>query len=313
MVKDSVVLASTNQVLYPNTTPITDSVAPVILRADYVDSVVIFRHGQMDSLTKLGTDLLTVVFSEPVNPVTQTMPFFYRSKQLSTIYRTLLTQRKLAGSVDLFRVDSILAADNIYEGDSIWINPAHCVSDKIVNSQDNEQNVRRNVTVHRDTVYIYPPYSLILRATLLDTSTELKISSAIANLDGIQTVLSDPLVKVPGKEGFYKKIMIFTLEPDYVDNVPESVNFDAAITIYDALGNIVIKERRMVHRAKESSSTNNDKKLIYIWNGRNENKRTVGSGEYLAIVRIDYVKTSVRSGAGSPFKTEIRKLFGGVK
>jgi flagellar hook assembly protein FlgD len=70
--------------------------------------------------------------------------------------------------------------------------------------------------------------------------------------------------------------------------------------MYDALGNIIMQGRDMARTT--------GKRLIYIWDGRNEQGRPVGSGQYVAIVSV-----TVNNGRGVNAHKQTFKTLVGVK
>jgi hypothetical protein len=303
-IKDTVFLTGTGLFVYPGSVTIIDSIAPVIVRAQFLDSVIIPGDKRnQNSWPPTGTDILTVVLSEPVTPITAPIPFLYKDHIGNSIFQARLKPLSHADSIAVFAVESITGARTINDGDSIWINPAGCVYDILSIGQLNEMNVRRTIAVTRDTVCLY---KLFLKATFLDDRATLDIME-LSTIGAFEKTLKNPSFMVVGKPGWYKGIMIFTLEPDRPGAV-KNEHFEASITLYDALGNIVLDRADMVPR---NTGGNNLKRLVYIWDGMNRNNRKSGKGAYLAVVSISYFKDGLP--LNTRYRSETRKIFVGIK
>jgi hypothetical protein len=54
---------------------------------------------------------------------------------------------------------------------------------------------------------------------------------------------------------------------------------EGKLTIFDATGNTIIKNREMGYH-------DNSRSLNFVWNGKNSNTRTCGAGPYLALFKV---------------------------
>jgi len=268
--------------LLPTTSPISiiDSMAPVIMKASFVDSIIIIKDGQMDSLTDLGTDELTVVFSESVDDITRDKPFKYFATTDAKEFGAELTLINQNGNMGLFSVDKLFGASSIVDGDSIWINWALAdnICDAAGNQQDNSGNVHRRIDVETITIIKKGPFSLIINATMLDPNVNIKLPDYITSHPDIKAILKSVQMN---NNGNIKDIMIITLDPDVIENIPDDEHFSATLSLCDAVGNVFCNRRDMIYLEKTKS-------LIYIWDGRNDNGRAVGLGAYLALAEIDF-------------------------
>lgn len=124
--------------LVPCEVPCIDSVAPVIIKACFIDSL------------KIGArDELTVQLSEDVAAIKDEQPFLYYDSAAKKVYRARLAVLSQTGNTGVFAVQSIDGAPNIQQGDSIRIHAevVDIVRDILGNKQDNPQNIRREIEV----------------------------------------------------------------------------------------------------------------------------------------------------------------------
>lgn len=275
-ITDSVSLANNSFMLLPATVSIKDSVAPVIVKAHFLDSIIIIKKGSMsnDSVTDKGRDELTIRFSEDIKEVYYEKPFTFFNPKEEKEYTVTLERLKQEGTEALFEVKKIENAETISEGDSIRIDAAleYNIVDLLENEQDNEKNVRKPITVETitHTIFIRKPFTFQFQATILDPDKNVKLDDKIIALPQIKEALKN--VKSAG-DNTYKGIMVMTLTPDKVENVWEEDWFEATITIIDHVGNKVLANKKMVFQTEQ-------KRLVYIWDGFSDAGRMVGSGSY---------------------------------
>jgi hypothetical protein len=118
---------------------IIDSVAPVIMSAKLVD------YGKPGK-----EDILTITLSENVKKITTKNPFLLYSVKENKVYNATLSTQSQNGENAVFTVLSL--GDNIKKvgtGDSINIHKDGKVFDLIANQQDNPDNIRREIEIHR--------------------------------------------------------------------------------------------------------------------------------------------------------------------
>ncbi len=290
--------------LLPTSNPIRiiDSIAPIIMDASLIDSVVIINNGQQDSLTELGRDELTVIFSENVEKITKEKPFIYYSNDAQKTFEAKLKVLSQKDEKGVFHVRELYGVESVKDGDSIRIQWA--LSDNVYdankNYQENPENIRRPIDVIKVTVIQKGPYELVLQGTLFDPDIAITLPDEFLNNNEIKEML---LSFKTNNDGEHEGIMVITLTPDIMDNIPDNERYSGLITLYDAVGNEVIARRKMAY-LKDS------KKLVYLWDGRNKNDRRVGPGAYLALVAITWYPDGFENDPG---KKEIKRLIIGVK
>lgn len=290
--------------LLPTSKPlrIIDKVAPIIMSATYVDSIVIMKNSGKDSVTDLGTDELTVIFSENVEKITKDKPFRYYSIDKKKTYEANLKVLNQKDNQGVFQVRNLFGVESIKDGDSIRINWVFSdnIYDEKSNSQENSKNIRRPINVTEITVVQKGPYVLDILGTIFDPDITITLPDEFIENKTIQEMLVD-LNK--NKNGEIKGITVITIAPDIIENIPDNEYYTALFTIYDAIGNAVISEQEMAF-LKDS------KNLVYLWDGTNGKGRKVASGTYLAIAAITYYPNGLDNAPG---KKVIRKKFIGVK
>lgn len=149
---------------------IRDSVAPVVMTASLVDSV---KSGALD--------LLTVTFSEEIESVTDGKLLNFLSKLDNAPYEVELTKEEQNPTEVIFQVGTITGQSTIRDGDSLWINADFdpIIGDTKSNSQDNSNNLRREIQVTTIEEGIK-----LTGATYFDTNADGKIDSIFVELSG---------------------------------------------------------------------------------------------------------------------------------
>ncbi|MBN1983103.1 MAG: hypothetical protein JW795_16335, partial [Chitinivibrionales bacterium] len=288
-----------NLVLIPCRIPIADKVAPVILSAACFDTVTkTIVGGTLKSLTR--RQLLTVTFSERIAAVNGDNPFLFCKQNDTADFRIECRQNNHGGDVVSFDNVAKDSALHIHKGDSLRINwNGDCaVADLKSNSQNNPDNIRRLIVVEQSEILNEFPaeFDLLPRASLLRFNTRTALSSDFANLAAISAILH-PWFDRTGN--LYKDMLIITVECDPVENVSPHDTLSATVTLFDALGTVVIREAAMAFER-------GGKHLVYFWDGRNSGGRKVGQGTYLAVLSI------VHSYKDKKFYHS-KKVFFGVK
>ncbi|MBN1982529.1 MAG: hypothetical protein JW795_13430, partial [Chitinivibrionales bacterium] len=129
--------------------------------------------------------------------------------------------------------------------------------------------------------YIKPAkYVLTFNASVLDVTKRHAIDADMLSIPGVEEMLKNV---APDNDGKYSGIMFMTVEPDDVSLLTENDSFEAVVTLFDGLGNIVLDRKSMIYDSRPQF-----KRLLYLWDGTNNMQRRVGSGTYLAMVRITY-------------------------
>ncbi len=175
--------------VFPYTdTTIADSMAPVIVRADYYDLA-----------NPVKIDTLRVIFSEDVRTITNTEPFKFNRSPTIPEYKLRLAYIRTDSNVVVFAVINLTGQTYPQKGDSIWINEAANVSDPVNNRQYNPGNIRRLLN-----------YYLVIS---IESATYLDTSSVKDGLIDVITVKTDA---VPDQALRTALLNTITL-PDYRD------------------------------------------------------------------------------------------------
>lgn len=284
VIENKVVLPD-SVIILPASVKIQDAMAPVIMTADVIDSMIyVIKDDATDSLTTLGTDELFVVFSEPVDKILPSAPFnLYATQKNNKEYEIEVSVKSQAGNTVQFIIKSVTGENSVMNGDSIRIyaSSQKNVSDTLGNNQSNPGNVKRvvNVQIIVKKILIALPFDLIMKATLFEPGREYDLST-IAGVPEIQEMLKTVARRGSGK---YKDIMIITIEPDNSKNLFKENEYltGELAGMYDALGNVILSGGKQMYYYKPW------KKLIYIWDGRNTGGRMVGSSTYIVFAKAE--------------------------
>jgi hypothetical protein len=140
----------------------------------------------------------------------------------------------------IFLIKRVLGVDYPVSGDSIWINSSSAIGDTLPVWQTNPDN-------RRVALSIIP--------------VKIKWEIAIG-----------PNPFIAGKE------CIIAIKP--MGKTRGELDIDAMITIYDQVGNKVIKDAKLERTGSFSFPA-------YSWNGYNSKGRIVGPGTYLGLIKIN--------------------------
>jgi hypothetical protein len=222
--------------------------APVMdSAAPVIDSATLFR-GTSTQAGVAGVDTLVVKFSERA-PAVSGLPYLAFSRANSAEYTFLGVMERSDGIKYRYAVTSTVTPGI---GDSIWINHLSGVCDVGLNAQRNPLNRR----VLLKSVWPLSEWTIRITFNPFDPDTT-KIPADFRTALGA------------GAPACGTGISARTNSP--ID--PALIN--ATITLYDAVGNMMTQK----------SMTNANGALYFAWDGTH-NGRRVGSGTYLAIVRI---------------------------
>jgi hypothetical protein len=193
-------------------TVIADSMAPVIVRADYYDLA-----------DTLKIDTLKVVFSEDVRTITNTEPFKFNRDTIPE-FKLRLAYVRTDSNVVVFSVLNIAGQTYPQKGDSIWINEIANVRDLISNRQGNPDNIRRllnyyfvisigsatyldtspvkdglidKITVETDAVPDKALRTALLKTISLPEYRDFTVSSIAATTSGFAILVSQPQDDIP--------------------------------------------------------------------------------------------------------------------
>ncbi len=252
------------------TVPIIDKIAPIIHWAPKSAHLIQYQDTSI-------MDTLFVRFSETIKKVDHKVPFH------------LLDSKEVNYTADLKYLDhqkdqiifAVLKVNNgipyMQHGDSIWIHEGDRVSDGESNHQNNPKNIRRmlHITHKLNQLTLIP--KAITPFDISDITNAEAISQAIIDVFEEKNMLNSlELDKNKYNDYVGMIIQVVPLDPE---KLFENFMLEGHFSIYDPLGNTVIKNKKMAFYKKNKS-------LVYIWNCRNHNKRIVSSGTYLAVFNV---------------------------
>lgn len=280
--------------LSPATMKIVDKVAPVINTASLID------HQDSSKI-----DSLTIIFSEPVSDVKVPRPFqLYGTSGGGVSYFCDVSTINLNNEKGLFRVEGNFTGGvkKIEVGDSIRIEEATNVVDKVNNYQAENNNIRREIGVE----FKLNPFVIDLIAinpfSINDLNPNNIIDPDIINqINNIDPNIIPNIFQIDPINGNYYG-MIIQVIPDSIQNLDPRFEMEGVLAIYDAVGNQIIGDKEMVKY---------NKTLLFIWNGQNANNRNVGMGTYLAVCSI--TSYPLGPGDGKPVDKYVKRRLLGVK
>ncbi|NLD94213.1 MAG: VWA domain-containing protein [Fibrobacter sp.] len=247
---------------------IADSMAPVIASANYL-------NGKSSGSVK-DNDTLVVKFSEKADSVDVPAPFWLFDPVRQEKYSiSLSTIASGDGITQRFIVTAVNVKTSVSRNDSIWINETASVNDMFNNVQNNQNN--RRVTLQSQKIDY--SFTVIAGPTPVNPKTY-TIPNVIASQFNNGAVTSGVVIQIKSGE--------VVLPQDSIS---------ASITIYDQVGNAVVKDDKC-------AVTRENGKLLYIWNGVNRNGRYVGDGTYVAVITV-----TVSNGVSRTIKTKIGILY----
>ena len=151
------------------------------------------------------------------------------------------------------------------------------------------------------------PYTFIPKAVspvdLANTYVNRIPSEIIAVLDN-QGILDDlGLSQITGGS-YYGMLIMVVPDPENIGDFLQDLKLKGDISIFDAVGNQVVARSEMAWWDEKKS-------LVYVWNIKNENDRTVGSGSYAAIIEFEDITESLGFQNGG--KKQLKKIMVGVR
>lgn len=250
---------------YESVIDVSDKAAPVII------SAILSPSGETENII----DTLIVEFSEPA-VINSKEPFELYSDDLSKNYSFVIGNfNNVNNKTVKFYVSEFVGIEFPSNRDSIRINPQAGISDMIGNSQDNPINRRVLMDVKPLPVTVKlegGPNPFIVNQSLINNDVELP-----AQIAG--------------------KLFGYLLKVIPISRVNTKQEISGEVKIYDALGNYVYG-RELIASKNQNSSVK-----YFHWEGTNKKGRYVGSGTYLAIVRV-------KNSTGMEIK---ERIFIGVK
>lgn len=276
------------------TIAIEDRVAPIIhwqersaLLIDYMDPGI--------------SDTLTVEFSEEINNVTAKEPFYFLAKANNQEYQIRLEAVSHNKDKMKFFVTDVNGVKSMVHGDTLWIHETDKVGDNLGNFQNNLKNIRRMLYVDRRIM----PYDFIPQAVTPVDLGALNDENIIPNevIAVIENVEELNLHQNSGGD-YYGMMLMVVPDPPEIIKYLDDLRLKGNLTIFDALGNQVVENLNM-------SWWEAEKKLVTVWNMKNQNLRSVGSGTYVVIMKIEDITSSLGYDNGGPIS--MKKILVGVK
>lgn len=268
---------------------IQDSMAPVVVKGVYCPAY--FKEEDQDI-----KDTLVVTFSEPViDPskfeVSPMTPFEFLSTKDSEPYQIFVKSiDKKPGAVQRFEVQSVELSDNSTwypeNGDSLWIDHEAGVKDTIKNIQKNENNRKGPLEVKPNNFDIL--VNVVPNPVLMEDFDSLEVLENVG---------------IKGKKGMVIAVKVIG---EWVNHI----GLEGSLSIFDAVGNLVIKleDGELIDDVEKKKKNDIKETLVFVWDGTNSYERKVGSGAYVAIITIESeqgVKRSQRIMLGVKEKKDL--------
>lgn len=251
--------------------PIIDKIAPII---HWKPGSAHLIENQDESIP----DTLTVKFSEPIENVKNKVPFHLMDMPNKKKYSINLKSLSHQKDQIIFEVLKINNGINfIKQNDSIWIYEGDRVVDDESNAQNNSKNIRRAITLTLRTKPLVLTPQAISPYNISDKENGKATPKKIVNFLKNNNTLND-LELDKNKNNEYTGMLIQVVPNNY-KKLYDDFLLEGTLSIYDALGNIVIKDKKMEYYKKK-------KRLVYIWNCRNSNKRFVEGNSYCIIFNV---------------------------
>jgi hypothetical protein len=237
---------------------VQDSAAPVITSARY-------RPGPRAEGDSTLHDTLGVTFSEKIHLVNgphapRDTAFLIRHGDKTITF----TVKHLAGNgtnsltFEVLAISDGVAYPSTAGRDSIWIRTDNRIEDLTGLTQTSERNRRVRLAVEP------PPVDVTIAAT----------TPFNPRLDPIPPAVLDKVPTLGITHG-----TIIMVRPSDVPLDKDEFWIRGWITIYDAVGNVIVPRKSM--------EPGTDGNLYFGWNGTNVHQRTVGAGTYLGLVEVD--------------------------
>lgn len=257
--KNKIIITDDSTQILTCEVPCVDSVAPIIIEASVVDSMIVVLIGEKDSLYTNANGELRVTFSEEVDDHSVQEPFlFFHGKDQ---YEATVEALEFNGNKVLYQLLNIELVDKVEDGDSICI--ATDIASDLVDlggvAQENEHNIKCQISVETlyDTIRVPAPYDLLFTSTILQRGYE---EDASRGDDSIPR-------------------MVIIIEPDKKENFSEVDSLSGSLVLFDPVGNVVTSEMKLEFEADE-------KRLILFWDGKNTQKRNVGRGSCVVVAEL---------------------------
>jgi hypothetical protein len=231
---------------------IEDAMAPVIVKA-------VLRPAYVDVEGSTAPDTLIVTFSENIVKPTSLTPFALTTDSNVSYSMELMPISGDGTSKYVFAVRSIQGVDFPRTGDTIRINPSAGVNDGKGNTQTNPKN--------RATLLEVTP--LRLHYTVIAVPNPCRISGQGPEANIPQSIRDLGTTEVRG--------VVIVAKP--IGKVASTIALSGKATLYDVLGNIIFRDREGLIQQK-------NQRVLFVWDGTNQQGRLVATGAYLAAVTI---------------------------
>jgi hypothetical protein len=243
--------ASSGGMVEPTDIPINDNLAPVIVEA-------VFHPAFVDKEGAAPPDTLVVTFSEVVSPPgSGSTPFVFCCDSAGNEYTMVVSPVSDQDAQTItFIVTEKRGKDFPETGDSVWVDTAAGLTD-LENNVQNKENRHSPLEVKP----YQHKYSVNVSPNPLNVSNP-EISAELRNLLGITATSG----------------MVIEARP--MGTIPSHVAVEASLTVLDVVGNVLVEEESGDYDATRQS-------VIFVWDCRNKQGRAVGSGTYLALIKID--------------------------
>ncbi|MBD3344642.1 MAG: VWA domain-containing protein [Chitinivibrionales bacterium] len=258
---------------------IADSMAPVLVSAVY------------KPFSQEKENVLEVVFSEPLDEITDTVPFKFSQDENVSYLMVVESVVEAKGKNHSFRISRIkpdLGTEEVFpkNGDLVWIYP-----DKVGDGNNTQKETSRKVKL----AVRYPDY-------------EYKIGAIPLSPD-----IDDSLRSFPG-HGRVKGGAMIIIQSDVSTGDTASVRYlaDLSVDIYDPIGNHIARGEYFPQSEQEGDNINikisqEGSNFFIWWNGRNKNNRAVASGTYLAFSALTIEKDGEKSVSRDKIKVAVKR------
>jgi hypothetical protein len=257
-------------------------------------------------MTDTTLDTLFVKFSEPVKRVIAPEPFYFLDFDNHTNYTVNLKDAsQLEAGKMVFYVTSVIGADDMEDGDSVWIHETDRVCDTEGNYQNNNQNTRRRLYVKQIALpYTYIPQAVSpVSLQTLTTDAKTSVPPVIQTVLSSEGILNDLNLQKNIAGNYCGMIIMAVPDPENIGQFIQDLKMQGTITILDAVGNTLVLKQRLAWWEERKS-------LVYVWNLKNRNGRLVGPGMYVCLFEIDDI--TKLPGEQRPEKL-VKKITIGVK
>jgi hypothetical protein len=227
-------------------------------------------------------DSLQVEFSEPVDHFSSKQPILFSHD--GKTYSVYLAENGIFSKERFYtsKVSSVQSGFAITDGDLIWINPDAKIGDTLDVKQLNPENRKVPIRVRE------AEYDITVRTVNNPMKPDEPIPPKLV------TVFEKNGQTVP------KNGVTIVVEPK--GDIKNKIKMKAkGFNVYDVVKHLVKKD--VVGVFDDESQ-----KLYFVWDGKNENKRKVGTGTYTAVIQIETISEKTNRT-----RTSVQKVPLGIK